>query len=98
MEKNMTKDNEKYLPIGTIALLKGGTKKVMIIGYKAVVTEKKEDGEKETEWDYSGCIYPEGMLSSDQLLLFDHSQISEIFFKGFEDEESNKFHETLKKL
>ena len=93
MEKNMKKDNEKYLPIGTVVLLKGGSKKVMIIGYKAVVTDTKQ-----TEWDYSGCIYPEGMLSSDQLLLFDHSQINEIFFTGFEDEEAKKFHEALKNI
>lgn len=96
MENNF--ENKKYLPIGTVALLKGGSKRVMIIGYKALVKEKNENGEKETEWDYSGCLYPEGMLSSDQLLLFDHSQIDQVFFTGFEDDESIKFHNELNKI
>ena len=91
-------DENKYLPIGTIVLLKGGTKKIMIIGYKAIVNEVQNNESKETEWDYSGCIYPEGMLSSDQLLLFDHSQINQIFFTGFNDEESKTFHQKLKEI
>ena len=50
---------EKYLPIGTVVLLKGAEKRVMITGFCA--TELKESDETKT-WDYSGCIYPEGFI------------------------------------
>ena len=30
---------EKYLPIGTVVLLEGGNKRLMIIGYKAIDNE-----------------------------------------------------------
>lgn len=93
MEKKI--DSQKYLPIGSIVLLMNGTKKVMIIGYKPKTIDNNGN---EIEFDYSGCIYPEGMLSSDQVLLFNQQQIDKLFFKGFENEESKKFHEMLNQI
>ena len=61
---------EELLPIGSVVLLQDGVKKIMITGYMAV---NQEDEQK--IYDYSGCIYPEGLLSSDQCLLFFHNQI-----------------------
>jgi len=84
---------EKYLPIGSIVLLKGGNKKLMITGYCAF----QNQGKKEM-FDYCGCLYPEGIISSDQILLFDHSQISEVYFIGFANEEQIEFISNLKKL
>ena len=75
---------EKYLPIGTVVLLKGGRKRAMITGFCSVAQENQEK-----IYDYSGCVYPEGYLSSNQVCLFDHEQIDKIFFLGFEDEEEN---------
>ena len=81
------KDNkEKYLPIGSVVLLTGGTKRVMITGYFSL-----EDANPEIIYDYNGCIYPEGYLSSDQTCLFNHSQIDTIDFIGFEDSEQKEF-------
>ena len=76
---------EKYLPIGTVVLLKGGRKRAMITGFCSVAQENQEK-----IYDYSGCVYPEGYLSSNQVCLFDHEQIDKIFFLGFEDEEEKK--------
>lgn len=81
---------EKYLPIGTVVTLKNATKRIMIIGYLPVVGENKE------VYDYSACTYPEGLLSSDKTLAFNHSQIDNINFNGLEDEESQKFNENIK--
>lgn len=81
---------EKYLPIGTVVLLKGGKKRAMITGFCSVAQENQEK-----IYDYSGCVYPEGYLSSNQVCLFDHDQIEEIFFVGFEDEEEKAFKEKL---
>lgn len=82
---------EKYLPIGTVVLLKGGTKKVMITGFCSVA-----DNDKNKTYDYSGCLYPEGFLSSNQTLLFDHSQIDKLYFIGYQNAEEKEFKEKLK--
>ena len=88
----MMKDNY-LLPIGSVVLLKGGVKKVMVIGFApkiANVEEKRED-----IWDYSGCVYPEGLLASDQVLVFDHSQIVEVINIGYQDDEEKEFKKKL---
>ena len=90
------KNNGKYLPIGSVVLLNGGKRRVMVAGYKSLT-----DGEKPNEileWDYCGCIFPEGLLSSEQNLLFNHSQIEKIYCIGYFDEEARNFHEALKKI
>lgn len=84
---------EKYLPIGTVVLLKGGKKRAMITGFCSVAQENQEK-----IYDYSGCVYPEGYLSSNQVCLFDHNQIEKIFFLGFEDEEEVAFKDKLNKI
>lgn len=84
---------EKYLPIGTVVLLKGGRKRAMITGFCSVASENQEK-----VYDYSGCVYPEGYLSSNQVCLFDHDQIDKIFFVGFEDEEEKTFKVKLNKI
>lgn len=84
--------NENYLPIGSVVQLKGGKKKVMISGFFSVA-----NGEDEKVYDYSGCIFPEGILNSNELCLFNNNQIEEIVFKGFENDEEKAFKEELVK-
>ena len=84
----------KFLPIGTVVLLKGATKRVMITGFCSV-----EESNPEKVWDYSGCMYPEGFLSSSQTCLFDHKQIEKIYHLGLaEDDEEKEFKKNLKKV
>ena len=83
----------KYLPIGTVVLLKGGKKRAMITGFCSIAQENQEK-----IYDYSGCVYPEGYLSSNQVCLFDHDQIEKIFFVGYEDEEEKDFKDKLNKV
>ena len=78
------KIGEKFLPAGTVVMLKGGTKRVMIMGFCPIETNKKE------MYDYSGCLYPEGLLSSDQICLFNHDQIEKIYHLGLEEDEEEK--------
>lgn len=84
---------EKFLPVGTVVLLKGGKKRVMIIGFCAMA--KEHEGKV---FDYSGCIYPEGLMASNQTCMFDHSQIEKVFFKGLVDEEEVEFKNKLNSL
>ena len=65
----------------------------MITGFCSV------DGSKsDVIYDYNGCLYPEGYLSSDQTCLFNHDQIAKIYHMGFIDEEEKEFKEKLKEL
>lgn len=92
MEDKSTKDRfAKYLPLGTVVLLRGATKKIMITGYCSADVEKMD-----TIYDYSGCLYPEGFLSFDQTCLFNHNQIGKIYHLGYKDEEQEKFMDVLK--
>ena len=79
-------NNDKYLPIGSVVLLKGGTKKAMVTGFCSVA---EEDTEK--MYDYTGCVYPEGFLDFDQICLFDHSQIEKVYHVGYVDDEEREF-------
>ena len=76
---------KRYLPIGSVVLLKESTKRVMIVGLR-----QKEEG-TEKIWDYSACLFPEGVLDPDQLYLFDNDQIEQLFFVGFQDAECLQF-------
>ena len=84
---------DKFLPVGTVVLLNGGKKRVMITGYVAV---GKETGNK--IYDYIGCLYPEGVISSDKNLLFNHNQITTVYYMGYSDDEQKEFSEKLKQL
>lgn len=86
----MNEIGEKYLPLGTVVLLKGGTKEVMITGFVGVT---EEAGNK--IFDYSGCVYPEGFTSYKQILVFDHNQIDKVLFKGYVSDAEIKFKEEL---
>ena len=84
---------EKFLPIGSVVLLEGGQKKVMVTGFCSISTD-----DKTRIYDYTGCIYPEGYLSSNQICLFDHEQIEEIYFIGYENEEEEEFKKQLNEV
>ena len=83
----------KYYPVGTVVRLCGGTKRVMIDGYATI-----DQSDPARIYDYSGVLYPEGSLSSDQTLLFNHKQIEEVFFIGYTDREQKDFMEKLEKI
>ena len=85
------------LPIGSVVLLKEATKRIMITGYASV---SPDTGDK--VYDYSGCVYPEGFVDYDEVFVFDHSQIQEVYFLGYRDQEQiefmSKLEEELKKF
>ncbi len=85
--------NEKYLPIGSVVRLKGAEKSLMITGFLPIETEKK-DGNK--VWDYCGCVYPEGVITSNNNYLFNHEQIENIEFVGYINEEEKSFKNRMK--
>lgn len=79
---------KKYLPIGSVVQLQGGNKRVMIYGRKQI----EEDMGK--EWDYIGCLYPEGYINKEYTYLFNQEHIEKVYFLGFQDVEEFEFVKT----
>lgn len=80
----------KFLPIGTVVLLKGAKKRLMITGFCSF-----DEAKKDKAYDYTGCLYPEGIISSKQMALFNHSQIDKIYYLGLQDQEERNFKKKL---
>lgn len=87
----------KYLPIGTVLLLKNGQKPVMIIGYKPIFQDPKiiQNPTNNKDFDYIGCVYPEGVFRSDVTLAFSNNNISKVLYNGYE---TNEYKALLEKL
>lgn len=74
------------LPIGSIFYLKEGTSKLMILNRGAVI----EQDNKQLMFDYSGCIYPQGLVP-DQVYYFNKENVDEVVFKGLIDSDEERF-------
>ena len=81
-----------FLQIGTIVLLKDSTKKILIIGYLP------QEGADTRVFDYSGVPFPEGLIDSKRILLFDHKQIEKICHNSLIDMEVIGVIEKVKKV
>lgn len=77
------------LPIGSVVMLEGGEKRIMICG--RIQTRSGDD----TIYDYSACYYPEGIVGSDSIFFFNHSAIEKIYFLGFQDAEEFAYHQNV---
>lgn len=78
MYKNM-------LPIGSVVLLKGADKRIMICG------RIQSRGNESTIYDYSACYFPEGLLGSDNVFFFNRDAIERVDFIGCQDKEELDF-------
>ena len=81
-----------YLPLGSIVVVNGGVKKYVIVARGIQV---KINGENNF-FDYGACLYPEGMMG-DQLMYFQHCNISKVVFQGFPDEDDKMMVENIQK-
>lgn len=86
------KKTDEFLPIGTVVILENGEKRLMITGFCPIEKETKE------MYDYFGCLYPEGIISSSRSYLFNKEQIKEIFYLGYSDKEEKHFKNQLNAL
>ncbi len=84
-------EKKNYLPIGSIVLLKDGKKRLMICGRKQYVKSENK------EYDYMGCLYPEGTLGNGKAVLFNQEDIGNLYFIGFQDIEEFHYRELLNK-
>lgn len=83
---------DRFLPIGTVVLLKDGKKNVMITSY--LIFAKGESKEKKL-FDYGGCTFPEGIIESNYAVGFNHDQIEKVVHMGLENNDQKKLSDTL---
>jgi hypothetical protein len=85
-------EKSALLPLGSIVLLKNGSKRIMIYGRKQMELKTKEI------YDYIACLYPEGNINEEYTFLFNHDDIKDIVYRGFSDIDEEVFLEYLSGL
>jgi len=80
---------DDLLPIGSVVQLHEGEKKVMICG------RLQQQADTGTVWDYSACLYPEGIIDPNELYLFDNESIERLYYVGMQDGEEFAFRQFL---
>ena len=78
------------LPIGSVVKLKGAIKPCMISTY---LVENQNNKIKK----YAAVPYPEGLMSIDNLILFDDEMIGEIIFTGYNSTIFKNYEKEIKK-
>ena len=84
---------EKFLPIGTVVLLKGGKKEVMITSY-CIFPNNLESSKDKKFYEYGGCVYPEGILDT-MVCAFNHNQIEKVCHLGYKTDAQKELSRVL---
>ncbi|MGN7165967.1 DUF4176 domain-containing protein [Paenibacillus cellulositrophicus] len=84
--------SQALLPLGSVVLLRGAQKKLMIYGRKQIHQENNQ------MYDYLGVVYPEGYIDPNYTFLFNHEDIDSIEFKGFFNSEEEQFQKILSEV
>lgn len=78
---------DKYLPIGTIVMLKNDIVLYMIVGYL-----NNNNGEIK---DYISIPFPYGMMTLDAVTYFNHIEIERVVFIGYKNDKYKMFNEKI---
>jgi hypothetical protein len=82
------KNEEQYkglLPLGSVVLLKGAYKKLVVYGRKQVHIDTNK------VYDYLGVMFPEGYIDPDYCFLFNHEDIEVVKYVGYLNDEEKDF-------
>jgi len=86
-------NEDEFLPIGSVVLLEGGNKRIMICG------RIQAQAGSDIIYDYSACYYPEGIVDPKSMFFFNRDAIETVYFRGYEDQEELDYrHEVLEQL
>ncbi|MCM3781820.1 DUF4176 domain-containing protein [Neobacillus mesonae] len=89
-KEKQTQSAERTLyPIGSVVRFKEWEQTLMIYGRMQV------DSDTLAIWDYVACYYPHGNISKDSNVFFNHEDISELVYKGYENEQELEFRQML---
>ena len=73
------------MPIGTVVGLRTFERRVMIAGVRQVEVATG------ITWDYCGYFYPDGVVNSSEMILFNVGDIDSVYQLGFRDGEGLEF-------
>lgn len=79
----------EILPLGSVVTLRQAQKRLMVIG------RLQRDSQSERIFEYCGVLWPEGLISSDKVYLFDGSDVELVWFIGLQEEEEFQFRDFL---
>lgn len=82
----------ELLPIGSVVLLHNAEKRLMIYGIG------QTDMTNNIDYDYIGVVYPEGNMGEGTQFLFNHPDIAQVCFRGYEDDERDRFVDALQQM
>lgn len=82
------KEKMKWLSLGSVVSMKDARKRLMIVGR----LQRSGDG---SLFHYAGVYWPEGILSRDELYLFNQEDIGILWFMGFQEAEEFHFRKML---
>ena len=81
---------KKFLPVGSIVRVKKMDFDMMITGFCIGDLRKKD-----TLYDYSGCMYPLGIVDSNKPFLFQHDDVEKVVYYGYISSEFKDFNDKL---
>ena len=87
-------ESKQLLPLGSVVLLEEGLQKLIIVGRGAIY--KDQATQEEVFADYMGAIYPIG-VNPETTIFFQNENIDRVIFRGFSDEEEERFMEVYGK-
>ncbi len=79
----------KYYPIGTVVILTGGDRPLMIYG------RRQKQQTTGLLWDYVACLYPEGNLDEEHTVFFQNEEIENVLFTGYLSEFEERMQDIL---
>lgn len=83
---------DEMLPIGTVVKVQSINQPIMIYG------RVQKQGGTEKIWDYVAVPYPQGNISDDSNIFFNHEFITEVLHKGLETDEEIELRGYLEEL
>lgn len=83
----------KYLPLGSVVVLKGGIKKLIIVARGLQI----KYGEEDKFFDYGASEYPDGIVG-DKLAYFNHDAITKVVFEGYSDDDDKTVVENINRF
>lgn len=86
-EQKISEGMNKYMPIGSIVMLKNSDKLKMILGFNYELQGKT--------YDYVSCEYPFGINLNHGTILFNHDQIDRVYHIGYINEQERAFKKEL---
>lgn len=85
-EQQAQEEKRVFLPLGSIVILKGSVKKLLVVSRGSIV-----EGDF---FDYGAFMYPEGMIDTN-IAYFNHDDILKIVHEGFTDDDNDLVLEIL---